>query len=679
MARAFYSSLFFDSGSNPVGDVLEREGGFTLEDLLDVDEVLQEAKGMNRALLDFLVKPETLATMVKYVTISAAEGSPSKQMYKHPYMCAEVICCDIPELNAALVDPELPFLASLFAILDEPAPIDCALAGYFCKIVMLLTRQKRAEMVAFLTAGGDALLAKFIAHIGSHSIAETLKCTLSVANAGAVAAESSEDGSEAPPMWGVSRSFVEGLTAVLDPHRTADEHRNASDVLASLLQPPQFGDRSVLLTHMTEPAWCDELLQRVLAAPKADQGDAPAGAGGLGSMRARALKVVLQLIETTASEAAADDPSGAAAMPACVRALATSWQPQLLACLQRAGRTMRQMQNGEIIVGAGALRILVAKLLSVILRIVVATNAEDCAAAVASSVSQHFTRRVSTPFSPIRSPSFSFPCFCLFSPPPSLLINLLLLQGIIQKCVVMIFDFPHNNILHGVIVDIIEAVLAIDAPAFGGPSDATLRPLQAAMFGAKPDGAALLNEVIDSVRDETLTETAKVGGALAHGNSGHLHRIATLVLKAVEVAGGDGEGDDALPVVAAVKRSETWEETVHGAIVTHYTAEHAFFCNIAPPTVGMGIENDNESDAAHQPAVLVAAVTKAKEEREAAAKAARGAETEARYDAVVGEADASEDVIAGMLREAQMALHLPPSFGTDGGNGGGDDEEEEEE
>ena len=44
MARAFYSSLFFDSGSNPVGDVLEREGGFTLEDLLDVDEVLQEAK-----------------------------------------------------------------------------------------------------------------------------------------------------------------------------------------------------------------------------------------------------------------------------------------------------------------------------------------------------------------------------------------------------------------------------------------------------------------------------------------------------------------------------------------------------------------------------------------------------------------------------------------------------------
>ena len=412
MARAFYSSLFFDTGSNPVGDLMERESGFTLEDLLDVDEVLQEAKGMNRKLLDFLCTPETLAAMVRYVTVAAPAEAASRTKYKHPYMCAEVFCCDIPELNAALVDSESPALACLFAILDTTAPIDCALAGYFCKIVMLLARQKRVSLLAFLTVGGDALLAKFVAHIGSHSIAEALKCTLSIAgpadaaaNGGGAKEGEAEENAASAVVWGVSKAIVDGLTAVLHPHRTADEHRNVSEVLMSLLRPPQFGDRSALLTHMLEDGWCDELLRRALddeAALIEGDGDAPAGAGGVGSTRACALRVVLQLVETTCSDAAQEEdmPSDigkAPAMPVCVSALATRWQPQLLACLERARRTMRHMQNGEIIVGAGQLRVLVAKIVAVVTRVVVASDAEACAAAIAQGVSAACLRRAPPP------------------------------------------------------------------------------------------------------------------------------------------------------------------------------------------------------------------------------------------------------------------------------------------
>ena len=409
MARAFYSSLFFDTGSNPVGDLMERESGFTLEDLLDVDEVLQEAKGMNRKLLDFLCTPETLAAMVRYVTVAAPADAASQTKYKHPYMCAEVFCCDIPELNAALVDSESPALASLFAILDTKAPIDCALAGYFCKIVMLLARQKRVALLAFLTSGADALLAKFVANIGSHSIAEALKCTLSIAGpadaaangGGAKEGEAAEEGAASAVVWGASKSIVDGLTAVLHPHRTADELRNVSEVLISLLRPPQFGDRSALLTHMLEDRWCDELLRRALddeAALVEGGGNTPTSAGGVCSMRACALRVVLQLVETTCSDAEqeegmASDIGSAPAMPFCVSALATRWQPHLLASLQRAGRTMRHMQNGEIIVGAGQLRVLIAKLIAVVTRVVVASNAEECAVAIAKGVSAARLRR----------------------------------------------------------------------------------------------------------------------------------------------------------------------------------------------------------------------------------------------------------------------------------------------
>ena len=119
----------------------------------------------------------------------------------------------------------------------------------------------------------------------------------------------------------------------------------------------------------------------------------------------------------------------------------------------------------------------------------------------------------------------------------------------------MIFDFPHNNILHGIIVDIVDAVLACDAPAFGGPSEAVLSTLQRAVFGGKGEGGGvcLVDDVVEAMRDETLAESAKVGGASAHGNSAHLHRIATLVLKAVERA---TERGDSTPVLDAVGRNE---------------------------------------------------------------------------------------------------------------------------
>ena len=55
-------SLWGDGGlfsNNPVQDVLDREEGFTLDDLLDEDELIQEVKHLNTKLILFEIHLRT--------------------------------------------------------------------------------------------------------------------------------------------------------------------------------------------------------------------------------------------------------------------------------------------------------------------------------------------------------------------------------------------------------------------------------------------------------------------------------------------------------------------------------------------------------------------------------------------------------------------------------------------
>ena len=56
-------------GSNPVQDILDRgDGAFTLEELLEEDELIQEVKHLNGKLIEFLSRRATVRQLVAYVT-----------------------------------------------------------------------------------------------------------------------------------------------------------------------------------------------------------------------------------------------------------------------------------------------------------------------------------------------------------------------------------------------------------------------------------------------------------------------------------------------------------------------------------------------------------------------------------------------------------------------------------
>ena len=149
-------SLWGDGGlfsNNPVQDILDREEGFTLEDLLDEDELIQEVKHLNTKLITFLSRRDTVRKLVEYVTrddtqdehdvlaaATAAEaereaateaqtgenpssgegeeagimsGMPHSVMQvlhereklgRFAYTASEIFCCEVPGVNCHLVE-----------------------------------------------------------------------------------------------------------------------------------------------------------------------------------------------------------------------------------------------------------------------------------------------------------------------------------------------------------------------------------------------------------------------------------------------------------------------------------------------------------------------------------------------------------------------------------------------
>ncbi|TMW62545.1 hypothetical protein Poli38472_005163 [Pythium oligandrum] len=167
------SSLF--NISSPLNDLLETDS-FTLEQILQEDELIQEVKTRNTKLLEFLSQDQVVQKLVEYVVRTPEEGSDDLRALKYPYMSCEVICCDISSITETLACAnDGKIVETLFEFLYQPTPLDPRLAGYFEKIMSMLMVRKPQEMTALMNKNTDKLLKGFVAHAQSFSIAELFK------------------------------------------------------------------------------------------------------------------------------------------------------------------------------------------------------------------------------------------------------------------------------------------------------------------------------------------------------------------------------------------------------------------------------------------------------------------------------------------------------------------------
>ncbi|EFC45663.1 SAPS domain-containing protein [Naegleria gruberi] len=191
---------------SPVELLLENDD-CTLEQILDEDDVIAEAKAHYGKLIEFLGKSENLTKMIDFITIEipldqlqnlknqskivqedekVAEESDQndevhineeklqKRIYKYPRIAAEILCCDIDSIYTSISSDKL-LLTSLFDFIShEKETLNPQLTNYWIRVVTYLVQRKPIEVHKFIMSQGEPLVLNFCKHIGVPGMDELL-------------------------------------------------------------------------------------------------------------------------------------------------------------------------------------------------------------------------------------------------------------------------------------------------------------------------------------------------------------------------------------------------------------------------------------------------------------------------------------------------------------------------
>lgn len=226
----------FDFGTTVSGiDDILSQPQFTLEDLLNHDDIISECKYLNSDLIEYLSKFRVVEKLIKYVITpppsnAETKASDDEKTRKHyPYIASELFACEVMDiLNVFFENPSL--LDLLFSFLDQPPPLEPGNCAYFCKVVVVLLTKKHAQLVSYIQSHN--VLDKTLTHIGVYSIMELLiRIGWDDGSGGVESYEEDDPGADAG--WLQKAQLIAKLVAKLNPkHEHEPEvHANAACAL----------------------------------------------------------------------------------------------------------------------------------------------------------------------------------------------------------------------------------------------------------------------------------------------------------------------------------------------------------------------------------------------------------------------------------------------------------------
>ncbi|WZZ56805.1 hypothetical protein YC2023_056912 [Brassica napus] len=172
LAAAMFWKLTSLSASSPVETVLDKES-FTLEELLDEEEIIQECKALNSRLINFLRDKAQVEQLLRYIVEEPPnDADDSKRAFKFPFISCEVFTCEIDVILKTLVEDE-ELMDLLFSFLEPSRSHSALLAGYFSKVVICLMVRKTAALMSYVK-GHQSVLCQLVDLIGITSIMEVL-------------------------------------------------------------------------------------------------------------------------------------------------------------------------------------------------------------------------------------------------------------------------------------------------------------------------------------------------------------------------------------------------------------------------------------------------------------------------------------------------------------------------
>ncbi|KAG6512952.1 hypothetical protein ZIOFF_031091 [Zingiber officinale] len=224
------------SHSSPVDSILEKEN-FTLDELLDEDEIIQECKALNTRLINFLREKAQVEKLLLYIVEEPSMDADKKHILKLPFIASEIFTCEVDIILRSLVE-DVELMDLLFSFIKPDHVHNTLLAGYFSK--------NHIEIIGQL-----------VDLIGITSIMEVL-----VRLTGAD--ENMHSNYMDSMQW---LEHVDVLDMILDKFSSSDSpevHANAAEILCAIIRcaPP------VLAAKICSPSYVGRLFSHALEASR---------------------------------------------------------------------------------------------------------------------------------------------------------------------------------------------------------------------------------------------------------------------------------------------------------------------------------------------------------------------------------------------------------------------------
>ncbi|XP_047970585.1 serine/threonine-protein phosphatase 6 regulatory subunit 3-like isoform X2 [Salvia hispanica] len=238
------------STSSPVESVLDKEN-FTLEELLDEEEIIQECKALNSRLINFLRDRAQVEQLVRYIVEESPEDADNKRTFKFPFVACEIFTCEIDVILKTLVEEE-ELMHLLFSFLEPNRPHSALLAGYFSKVAVCLMVRKTVPLMNYVKAHQD-VLQQLVDLIGITSIMEVLVRLVS-------ADDHLYPSSLDVVQWLTDSNLLEMIVDKLNTLNTPEVHANAAETLCSITRNAP----SPLATKLSSPSFVARIFGHAL-------------------------------------------------------------------------------------------------------------------------------------------------------------------------------------------------------------------------------------------------------------------------------------------------------------------------------------------------------------------------------------------------------------------------------
>ncbi|XVE59091.1 hypothetical protein DITRI_Ditri05aG0017300 [Diplodiscus trichospermus] len=238
------------SASSPVESILDK-GNFTLEELLDEEEIIQECKALNSRLINFLRDRAQVEQLLRYIVEEPPEDTDSKRAFKFPFIACEIFTCEIDVILMTLLEEE-ELMNLLFSFLEPNRPHSALLAGYFSKVVVCLMVRKTVPLMNYVQVHQD-VFRRLVDLIGITSIMEVL-----VRLVGA-------DDHVYPNFldvmqWLADSNLLEMIVDKLSPSCPPEVHANTAETLCAISRNAP----SALATKLSSPSFVARIFGHAL-------------------------------------------------------------------------------------------------------------------------------------------------------------------------------------------------------------------------------------------------------------------------------------------------------------------------------------------------------------------------------------------------------------------------------